>query len=317
MPIKKKRDLAAARAARDGKRAADAALARRREASVDSSKRAPRQAKGAAVPRPVRALAARYVAAAGAAPQRGTLVAEGDSWFDYPFNDVLTKLQDEHGYAVEKVAHRGDSIEEMAYSGGQLDDLCRAIQKVVRTGVAPRAILLSGGGNDLAGEQFGMLLNHAGSPIGGFNEDVVRGVVDVRVRLAIITIVAQVTQVCVKLTGERVPIVTHGYAHPVPDGRGVLGGWGPLPGSWLRPGFYEKGFGSLDHNTALMADLIDRFNGMLNEVAKLPNHGHVTVVDLRKTLSNGDQYKNRWANELQPTESGFGAVADEFAAVIG
>ena len=48
------------------------------------------------------------------------LVAEGDSWFDYPWQDVLRMLEDRHGYDVESVAHKGDRIEDMAYSGGQL-----------------------------------------------------------------------------------------------------------------------------------------------------------------------------------------------------
>ena len=47
----------------------------------------------------------------------GVLVAEGDSWFDYPFNDVLSLLEDNHGYDVESVAHKGDRVEEMAYGG--------------------------------------------------------------------------------------------------------------------------------------------------------------------------------------------------------
>ena len=50
----------------------------------------------------------------------GILVAEGDSWFNYPWTDILRLLEDEHGYEVESVAHYGDTIEEMAYSGGQL-----------------------------------------------------------------------------------------------------------------------------------------------------------------------------------------------------
>src|SRR5262249_8198322 len=49
-------------------------------------------------------------------PPTGLLVAEGDSWFDYPLHDVLTMLEDEHGFDVESVAHRGDTVEDMAYS---------------------------------------------------------------------------------------------------------------------------------------------------------------------------------------------------------
>src|ERR1700749_2820204 len=50
----------------------------------------------------------------------GFLLALGDSWFDYPVHDVLTKLDDEHGYDIESAAHAGDPIENMAYDGGQI-----------------------------------------------------------------------------------------------------------------------------------------------------------------------------------------------------
>ena len=40
----------------------------------------------------------------------GFLVAAGDSWFDYPFYDVLKLLDDNYGYNVESSAHRGDPI---------------------------------------------------------------------------------------------------------------------------------------------------------------------------------------------------------------
>src|SRR5688500_17382096 len=68
-----------------------------------------------------RAVPPRLVRAAGGVPggkaaRAGVLVAEGDSWFDYPWHDVLRILEDHHGYDVESVAHKGDSIESMAYS---------------------------------------------------------------------------------------------------------------------------------------------------------------------------------------------------------
>src|SRR5262245_61076323 len=60
----------------------------------------------------------------------GLLVAEGDSWFDYPFYDVLGMLEDQHNFRVESVAHKGDTIEEMAYDDSQLDGLDRKLQHI-------------------------------------------------------------------------------------------------------------------------------------------------------------------------------------------
>jgi hypothetical protein len=145
---------------------------------------------------------------------------------------------------------------------------------------------------------------------------VVSGVINERVFEAYITILAAVTMVCRRRTGGVIPIIIHGYAHPVPDGRGVLGGWGPLPGPWLQPGFRDKGFSEMATCLDMAADLIDRFNAMLQRIAALKEFGHVRYVDVRGTLSRGADYKRWWANELHPTARGFGAVADRFAAAI-
>ena len=77
---------------------------------------------------------ARTLRAVALPPATGLLVAEGDSWFDYPFNDVLSMLEDEHGFDVESVAHKGDTVEDMAYSGGQFDDFARLLEKLLRQG---------------------------------------------------------------------------------------------------------------------------------------------------------------------------------------
>jgi lysophospholipase L1-like esterase len=264
--------------------------------------------------RAARAVPASAVAKLGGFTAVGTLIAEGDSWFDYPLNDVLSLLEDEHGYDVESVAHKGDRVEDMAFAPGQLLDFSRRLEKVLLRGTVPRAILLSGGGNDIAGTEFGMLLNHAASPIGGLNDDVVTGVIDKRAKISYTTILSAVSAISQQHLGRPLPILIHGYAFPVPDGRGFIGGFGPLPGPWLEPGFREKGFSDLRRNTAIMQTLIDRFNGMLQSVAAM--FAHVSFVDLRRTLSNDARYKRDWANELHPTPSGFRLVAAKFAAAL-
>ena len=246
----------------------------------------------------------------------GILVAEGDSWFDYPFFDVLEELEDRHGYDVESVAHHGDAIEEMAYSGSQLEELTRRIEKLLRRGLTPKAILLSGGGNDVAGPEFGMLLNHAESAIAGLNTSIINGVINERIRLAYITILSAITNVCQEKAGKAIPILVHGYDYPVPDGRGFLGGWGALPGPWLEPGFREKGFGELAVRIQLAHDLMDLFNTMIGAIAGLKEFAHVHYLDLRNTLTTGAGYKQWWDNELHPTEKGFRAVADKFATIL-
>jgi hypothetical protein len=301
--------------------ARDNALQQRR-AKVVAAKGAGRKAPGGGVASTRKRKGGKKIAAGsagGGSGSRGVLVAEGDSWFDYPFYDVLKKLDYDFGWDIESVAHRGDSVESMAYDGGQLADFVGAIQRVVRRGDVPHAILVSGGGNDVAGDGFAMLLNHRSSPVYGFNPAVLDGVVQTRIRVAYTTMLSAVTAACQSLLGATVPILLHGYDYPVADGRGFLGGWGPLPGPWLEPGFAQKGYDDLAERVAITRDLIDRMYAMLDAVAALPAFAHVQVVDLRNSLSTdlvNDRYKVWWGNELHPTQQGFTKVAGLFDAKL-
>src|SRR6185436_18046322 len=49
------------------------------------------------------AIPARTLRALGPAASAGLLIAEGDSWFDYPMHDVLSVLEDDFGYDVRSV----------------------------------------------------------------------------------------------------------------------------------------------------------------------------------------------------------------------
>lgn len=312
------RDASTRQAIATGKRLAAEAIRRRDQAlrrRAANIRRAP-VAAAADVPVPSPDL----IAAAGGGASLGALVAEGDSWFAYPGLDVLSALEEE-GYDTVSVAHAGDTVEAMAYSDRQLIDFTAKIEAVIRGGRIPKAILLSGGGNDVAGDEFGMLVNHRLAPNGGLNDAVVEGVLNDRVRHAYITILAKVTETCRIRVGKEVPIVVHGYDWPVPDGRGFLGGLFFLPGPWLEPGFRVKGFDKNDRTQfarmlAMMKDLINRFNAMLDTVVALPQFAHVRHLDLRNTLSDGPDYKRWWANELHPTDRGFTEVARKYAELI-
>lgn len=309
--------LAAARAA--GARQAAAVLAARR-AALSEREAAIQRHFAAGAPRAAFTVPAPPDAAVrtalGTAATAGVLLAEGDSWFDYPWTDVLQELEDHHGYDVYSVARKGDRVEEMAYGAGQLVALTRQLEKLLRAGNVPRALLLSGGGNDVAGQEFHVLLNHAASQAPGLNEAVVAGVIDNRLRLAYTHILSAVTALCQQQLGRPLPILLHGYDYPVPDGRGFLGGWWALPGPWLAPGFRDKGYARLAERKRHARALMDRFNTMLEEVAQAAGFGHVRYLNLRGTLSAAADYKRDWDNELHPTKAGFRRIAERFALVL-
>ena len=190
MAVRKAKSPSAAAAVRRGKAEAGAILAiprqkaARERARAIAAKPVRRRATAAAPVR--RAIPKRTLAAIG--PQAtGVLIAEGDSWFDYPMNDVLEALEDNHGFDVGTVAHAGDNVEDIAYSSGQFEQFARRLEKLLRQLRIPDAHpIVSGGGNDLAGDEFVMLLNHAASGSPTLNDDVVRGIIDVRLANAYI-----------------------------------------------------------------------------------------------------------------------------------
>lgn len=246
---------------------------------------------------------------------REIILAEGDSWFDYPGTDVLRVLEDIHHYDVESVAYKGDLAEDIAYNSGQLEKFARLIEKILRRRNESelRAVLISCGGNDMLGPEVAILVNHILSPIAGLNDSVIEGVINQRLRLGYITILSKVTEICKARLGRPLPIILHGYDYPVPDGRGYrLFGLLRLAGPWIKPSLEKKGFVRLQERIALAKELVDIFNEMIMDVVSLPDFNHVHYIDLRNTLSVSDDYKKYWADELHPTEKGFEAIAELF-----
>lgn len=318
-----------------GQRQADIVLARRKIA------RANRAAAIAKHPRPIkfnvqlsrlveppRGLAV-DINAAAAAPElvqidtshqtTGFLIAAGDSWFSYFDRDILEQLKEHHGYTISSAAQAGDRIEAMVEHDAQLYKLQECLESVLDQGAIPKAALISGGGDDIAGEEFGMLLNSKNSVIAGWNDEIVDGLINARLKTAYTAMLAGVNTLCTSSSlGKVLPILIHGYDYPVPDGRRVGGLW-PFPGPWLEPGFAEKRFLDLQQNINFMHDLIDKFNAMLQTLTKVPAFANVHYIDLRNTLSTdltNNRYQQVWGNELHPNEKGFPLVTDKFVAVL-
>jgi lysophospholipase L1-like esterase len=269
-------------------------------------------------------------AGALAAKPIGQIIAEGDSWFSYPGLDVLGALAGGQlpggvRYRVYSAAKAGDTVEAMAYDGEDLEGFAAEFRKVVDAGAKDevKAILLSGGGNDIAGPEMQILLNHASSAAGVLSPldvPVVDAFID-RVGRSLESLIGTAKRFSEAILGRNdIPILIHGYAAPVPDGRPFLFGW-PFPGPWLQPAFSAKGYvrdapDDLARNTRVMADLIFKFNARVARIpGALASVADVRYVDLSKELTNivaNDQYKTDWANELHPRNAGFVRVAGLF-----
>jgi len=275
---------------------------------------------------------ARGVGVAPLAAAQKMLLAVGDSWFAYwPRGDVLDVLERKFHYTVDSRARAGSTLAEMVFEVPpgdvlpDLDDTTRGEQLKWLTariqGLSPdeksslKAILLSGGGNDVVGDKQtlkSMIHPAAEGHAQPVKEEMLLKIVDGRLRELLTVMLSAISTVSLASVGRKVPILIHGYDYPVPDGRGVF------LNVWLKPGLVELGYDALEDRKKILKTLIDRLNAMQIALLQNPEFQHVLHANLRGTLSTLDaDYQEFWQNELHPTiPTGFGLVADKVAAKI-
>ncbi len=240
-------------------------------------------------------------------PARKFLIAEGDSWFKIPFWTDLVDELEEMNFDVTNVANPGHLLENMAFNPKQKTGLARAFAKMVDRNEPPAAVLLSGGGNDVAGEQFRFMINPKKGLRPGLNRVIVDEMINIRLREAYLTLIGAVNAMSDHFLKKPIPIVLHGYCAGVPDGRGY--GWINLAGPWLKPCFDSLGYRDIDETTEIVEELLDSFNKMLRSIAQSPRLRHVHYVNFLDVLPNDTNYKNWWNDELHPTDRGFKLLA--------
>lgn len=246
------------------------------------------------------------------------LAAEGDSWFEFPLRSQIVRELRQLGYAVREVADHSHTLEFMATSPYQKAEFTGMVKKMKSLKIKPKAVLLSGGGNDFI-DFLPSLLNRYGPSEPILNASEVDDFAENHLRRNYVKWLNYVTKVCDNTFKDegRIPILIHGYAYAVPDGRGIFFR------HWLKKEFRDKGHRNLAQNTQTVAKLVDRFNDTLSGLPGEKNLNHVHYVDLRNILSNDlgkengkRKYKKDWGDELHPTNEGFAKVAAEFARVI-
>ncbi|BAQ67154.1 trypsin-like peptidase domain-containing protein [Geminocystis sp. NIES-3709] len=241
------------------------------------------------------------------------LVAEGDSWFDYaPAGlDIIACLKHFFNYKIYNVSKAGDTLDNMAWGTtfdqrrwqrdrSPLEETLAAIEKH-----RPPVVLLSGGGNDIAGDELLSFLNHKISGLPPLRSDYTRFMLK-DYFLQIFRFISN--EIWKK--DANIHIVVHGYGYPIPDGRAVIRLLGfSFVGPWLRPALVAKGYEQRTEQQQIMRDLIDDFNSMLEQFAATDSRLH--YVDLRSLISDSD-----WQNELHLKNSGYRRVAGAFNQVI-
>ncbi|MHC1789866.1 hypothetical protein [Solidesulfovibrio sp.] len=239
------------------------------------------------------------------------LVAEGDSWFDYlPGTDIIDCLKKFHNFRIKSFADAGDTLENMIYGteygSGFSPKPCQfqlVLEAVDR--LRPKVFLFSGGGNDIAGTEFEAYLDHAGTKRPDF------------LRQTYVEHMFEYFEAMLKDMIDRVlaaspetTIIMHGYAPPLPSGRGVQFLGFKFAGPWLRPALAKKRITDFAMGAAIVARLINRYNAMLGRLAA--TNSRFLHADLRPLIDP----KNDWVNELHLRNSAYARVADHLAAMI-
>lgn len=230
----------------------------------------------------------------------------GDSWFQYPFKAVdLNKQLARHFkrtlFLNQSVAGRDSASWKIG-----LPQVQRAIQAY-----AFDAILLSGGGNDVVGDELVEFLKMPDQPqsLGSTDWGVVPPVVRDHVRLETfehalryaMKDLGQVVQ-CRDLFSAQSIVYVHTYDYIYPDGRGFQG---KLKGPWVQPALLAVGLTDTRRQRELTNWLLDQFRRVLK--AFVSQHRNVRLVDSLDVLTS----KAQWANEIHPTPAGFRAIADK------
>ncbi|MEE9170267.1 MAG: trypsin-like peptidase domain-containing protein [bacterium] len=241
------------------------------------------------------------------------LVAEGDSWFDYSFAglDIIDCLRMFYNYRIHNVAEAGDILDNMAW-GTEYDRNWRRKRPPLEKTLAavrkyrPRVVLLSGGGNDIAGIELLSFLNHKESGLDSpLRQPYTDFLLKTYFRKAYDKIIQSIWEI-----DDSIQIVTHGYGYGIPDGRAVIRIIGlSFIGPWLRPALTAKGYFQKKEREEIVHGLIDKFNEMLEDLAH--NEKRIHYIDLRRVIKRSD-----WENELHLRNSGYKRVAGKFDGVI-
>jgi hypothetical protein len=255
-------------------------------------------------------LLARGVAAA-AAPQPLVMLSQGDSWFDYPLSgndvpfpprstDIIAQLTSMGAInpVILNTAHFGDAT-TVEMSLPKQERMITALQTAANwPNGKPDAILFSGGGDDIAGNQFCIYLDFAGQPgATGLNAIRFQGVLD-SVRASYLELF-----VFRGKYAPGVPIFAHCYDNPIPNGTHPL-----CAGPWLLPSLTYSGW--VPQGPQILAQAITAFKTMLTTLAQNPAN-NFTLVDTQNVLDPTD-----WANELHPYPAGFQKLAARYVDAL-
>lgn len=238
------------------------------------------------------------------------VLAEGDSWFDFPNYqpqprlDVINWLRtDTFKYVVCNYAVMGDTIAHMVEEGEYVRVLSRRSGDRFADDFA--CFLVSGGGNDVLGKPLAEL---ARKPTPTRPDLVNRD----KLKIVMMRLESYYRDLHHRVQAIRpgLPVVVHGYDYAIPSGAAVKFFWSfKVAGPWMKPTLESLGITDGGHQREVIRILIQAINRMHRKLAGALEH--YVHVDCRDTLGDAD-----WGDEIHPTSDGFRKIAEKIDATI-
>lgn len=254
-----------------------------------------------------------------------TIVAEGDSWFCFPFyvKDINDWLLEDKRINLLSIAAAGDWMTDMIYEGKYVEELSR---------IKPDVFLISGGGNDFIGEgRIAYMLDthysNAAIPAGASAETCITD----EFYAFIHTLKAQYwilfSNIRKSHKFDNMSIITQGYDYAIPTPQNVIRSYNIVQiilnkiagtGKWLYQSMLMKGLSDKKIQKEIVHIFIDKVNEMFVELAiaknkdgshTFPNLYH---IDCRGTAKNIDD----WFDEIHLKSHRYKEIANKYKKVI-
>jgi hypothetical protein len=229
------------------------------------------------------------------------VMAEGDSWFDYPFplfgGGIVKRLEKRLGVPILNMAEAGDEVRFML-GVDQRKRLIKQLKDGCPAGGPWEVVLFSGGGNDIVDNPMALWIRD-------FDANAAPAALIHQARFdAALALVRAAYEDLITLRDQLSPathLVFHGYDFAIPDGRGAC-----HLGPWLKPTFDLRRFPTRAAAFEVVKVMLGQFAAMLQT---LTAHANVTVIKTQGTLA---PQTSAWHNELHPAKPGFDTFADMF-----
>lgn len=229
------------------------------------------------------------------------ILAEGDSWFDYPIgSDVIGCIENnaEIKPNILNLAEYGDVTTNILGTKNR-NRIIEALKDEDNGDFD--AILFSGGGNDLVGDAFCLWIKDyvsGSSPNDGIH----------RARLEAMLTVVESAYIDLfeirNIFAPNCPVFIHGYDFALPTGDKAC--W---VGPWLKPSLDYRNWTDFNLASELVKEILLAFHNLLEKLET--NYSNVIYVRTQGTLKEAD-----WANELHPNEKGFKKISNVFLRAL-